>query len=76
MSPRRAKVIYWVAWIFEGLTLLFGVFALVFITAYEASLSLILGYAAFVVVCALMFFLIQRYCRNVLISSGIQPPRV
>ena len=76
MSPRRAKVIYWVAWIFEGLSLLFGVFALVFITAYEASLSLIIGYAAFVVVCAVMFFLIQRYCRRALISAGIEPPRV
>jgi len=76
MSPRRAKVIYWIAWAFEGLTLLFGVVALVFITAYEASLSLILGYAAFVVISAVLFFLIQRYCRNVLISAGVQPPRV
>lgn len=76
MTPRRAKVIYWIAWAFEGLTLLFGIVALVAITAYEASLPLILGYAAFVVASAVIFFLIQRYCRSVLIAAGIQPPRV
>ena len=76
MSPRRAKVIYWVAWVFEGLTLLFGVIAIVFITAYEASLSLIIGYAAFVVISAVLFFLIQRHCRRALIAAGIEPPRV
>lgn len=76
MSPRRARVIYWIAWVFEGLTLLVGVIAIVLISVYQASLAIILGYAAFVVVCAVVFWLIQRHCRNVLIAAGIEPPRV
>ena len=76
MSPRRARVIYWVAWVFEGLTLLVGVVAIVLITVYEASLAIILGYAAFVAASAIVFWLIQRHCRNVLIAAGIEPPRV
>jgi hypothetical protein len=58
------------------LTLLVGAIAIVLITVYEASLSIILGYAAFVVASAVIFFLIQRHCRNVLIAAGVQPPRV
>ena len=76
MSPRRARVIYWIAWVFEGLTLLFGVAALALISVYEASLAIILGYAAFVIVSAVSFYFVQRYCRNVLVSAGVRPPRV